>query len=106
MDTRQTRQQPQNTKVLLPQIHSNGSMNRPKSSLANHQNSSMDESILIQPEFQKMEITNGGRMDTGINTIFGTTSSHRRRRNSSNSRPDISPPINLNGRYVKLEFHH
>lgn len=60
----------------------------------------MDESILIQPEHQRMEILNGGRMVDNVSNIINTTSSHRRRRNSSNSRQDISPNKQINGRLV------
>lgn len=56
----------------------------------------MDESILIQPEFQRMDISNNGRMETNgmvqhCNINNSGASSHRRRRNSANSRQECIP---------------
>lgn len=74
--------------VIIPEVHGV----KPKSWTGSNQ-ISMDESILMQPEHQRMEILNNGRQE---NT--NTTSSYRRRRNSSNSRQDTSPNKLVNGR--------
>ncbi|GAB0094965.1 myotubularin-related protein 3 [Sergentomyia squamirostris] len=50
----------------------------------------IDESIQIHPEFQRLDLTNM-RLDSNNYGNTGYTSSHRRRRNSSNSKSDISP---------------
>lgn len=67
--------------------------------------SAMDESILIQPEQQRMEISNGNRYDSNqfVSTASvpnGTMPLYRRRRNSFNSKPppaifDTPPNTNV-----------
>ncbi|XP_055708105.1 myotubularin-related protein 4 isoform X4 [Phlebotomus papatasi] len=51
----------------------------------------IDESIHIHPEYQRLDLTNvrGGDSNNYGNAIY--TSTNRRRRNSSNSKSDISP---------------
>lgn len=57
----------------------------------------MDESILMQPEHQRMDIANGGRSDGAV-TINGIGMHvHRRRRNSSNSKQPTVDVISPNG---------
>lgn len=59
----------------------------------------MDESILMQPEHQRMDIANGGRSET-VTTINGPgmhVPMHRRRRNSSNSKQTTVDVISPNG---------
>lgn len=71
--------------VIIPEVHGV----KPKSWTGSNQ-VSMDESILMQPEHQRMEILNNGRQEN--------VTSNRRRRNSSNSRQDTSPNKLVNGR--------
>lgn len=96
------------TAIVLPEVVNGGSNSSCRGKSWSTSNS-MDESILIQPEHQRMEILNGGRMVDNVSNIINTTSSHRRRRNSSNSRQDISPNKQINGRFVNLYiigFYH
>lgn len=59
----------------------------------------MDESILMQPEHQRMDITNGGRSEsvTLMNGSGMHVPLHRRRRNSSNSKQPTVDVISPNG---------
>ncbi|XP_037035693.1 myotubularin-related protein 3 isoform X13 [Bradysia coprophila] len=75
--------------VILPEVHGV----KPKSWTGSNQ-VSMDESILMQPEHQRMEISNNGRHD---NLPSNPVPTHRRRRNSSNSRQETSPNKLVNG---------
>ncbi|KAG4070158.1 hypothetical protein HA402_003848 [Bradysia odoriphaga] len=75
--------------VILPEVHGV----KPKSWTGSNQ-VSMDESILMQPEHQRMEISNNGRHD---NLPTNPVPTHRRRRNSSNSRQETSPNKLVNG---------
>lgn len=75
--------------VILPEVHGVKSRN----SWTGSNQISMDESILMQPEHQRMEILNNGRQEN-----VPTMSTHRRRRNSSNSRQETSPNKLVNGR--------
>lgn len=59
----------------------------------------MDESILMQPEHQRMDIVNGARSES-MTTMNGNgmhVPLHRRRRNSSNSKQPIVDVISPNG---------
>lgn len=76
--------------VILPEVHGV----KPKSWTGSNQ-VSMDESILMQPEHQRMEILNNGRQE---NIQTNPVSTYRRRRNSSNSRQETSPNKLVNGR--------
>lgn len=76
--------------VILPEVHGV----KPKSWTGSNQ-VSMDESILMQPEHQRMEILNNGRQE---NIPINSMSTYRRRRNSSNSRQETSPNKFANGR--------
>lgn len=102
---------------ILPEVHCG---TKPKSSwqLSNYGNGhSVDDSIVIQPEHQRMNITNGSnaRFDNGVgsngvNPTSGSTSGftaapsslYRRRKNSSNSRQSpldmVSPNNGHTGR--------
>lgn len=61
----------------------------------------MDESILMQPEHQRMDIVNGGSRPDNATTMNGTgvhvPLHHRRRRNSSNSKQPTVDVISPNG---------
>lgn len=81
--------------VILPEVHGV----KPRSWTGSNQ-ASMDESILMQPEHQRMEILNNGRQE---NIPTNPMSTYRRRRNSSNSRQETSPNKLVNGRYL-FEF--
>lgn len=93
---------------ILPLVHSNGITTTTPAARrnfvlgqtltnGNHVSNPMEESILIQPEFQRMEISNNGHVGgTTASHIINTTSSHRRRRNSANSRPNGPPSFPLN----------
>lgn len=76
--------------VIVPEVHGV----KPKSWTGSNQ-VSMDESILMQPEHQRMEILNNGRHE---NVPTNSVSTYRRRRNSSNSRQETSPNKLVNGR--------
>lgn len=78
--------------VILPEVHGV----KPKCWTGSNQ-VSMDESILMQPEHQRMEILNNGRQE---NIPTNPLSTYRRRRNSSNSRQETSPNKLVNGRYL------
>lgn len=84
--------------VILPEVHGV----KPRSWTGSNQ-ASMDESILMQPEHQRMEILNNGRHE---NIPTNPLSTYRRRRNSSNSRQETSPNKLVNGRYVWYHLHH
>lgn len=66
----------------------------------------MDESILIQPEYQRMDIVNGSRSDsaTTMNGIGMQMPLHRRRRNSSNSKQPTVDVISPNGQLPNRLF--
>lgn len=97
---------------ILPLVHGNGTTSTTATTPAARRNfvlgqtitngihhvpNPMEESILIQPEFQRMEISNNGHVGgTTASHIINTTSSHRRRRNSANSRPNGPPSFPLN----------
>ncbi len=78
--------------VILPEVHGV----KPRSWTGSNQ-ISMDESILMQPEHQRMEILNNGRQENVVPTNPMSTA-YRRRRNSSNSRQETSPNKLVNGR--------
>ena len=96
---------------ILPEVH--GGIKPKIWSTIGPSASSMDESIVIQPEYQRMDITNGfasanSRFENNVTQTtpnnFGK-SFHRRRRNSSNSKqsmdvtsPNGMPHRTFNGR--------
>ncbi|KAJ6636385.1 Myotubularin-related protein 3, partial [Pseudolycoriella hygida] len=71
------------SRIILPEVHGVKSKCWTSSNQA-----SLDESILLQHEHQRMEILNIGRQD---NFTTNPISANRRRRNSSNSRQETSP---------------
>ena len=97
----------------LPDVHGISNLN-----LLNNNNNStkhksivsynaMEESIIMQPQFQQMEINGKPHQNNSVenNFVSGYTFSHqnqnhfqRRRRNSSNSKADYSPNKINNGR--------
>jgi hypothetical protein len=83
----------------LPDVHTT---NKSKYLGNGYQNSNMDESIVMQPQFQQLEINGAGTasvISNGSNGHHHQTLQHRRRRNSStNSKIDLSPNKYANGR--------
>lgn len=70
----------------LPKMHSN-------TQFANSNvNLTMDESILILPEHQRLEISNSGKCDTVSNIINASSSDSRRRTSLSNSKNGVTSP--------------
>lgn len=79
-------------------LSSNNSIFSSNNSLVNNP---MDESILILPEYQKLEISASGKCEYVTNNITNTMLAHRRRRtSSSNSRKDNTITKYVNGRFV------
>lgn len=98
---------------ILPEVHYSNKTKTATVGFNHGYNQAMDDSILIQPEHQRMNISatnvqpcsNGNaNLSIGINTAFGGThasSIYRRRRNSSNSRQsplDVTSPNGLQHR--------
>jgi myotubularin-related protein 3/4 len=94
-------------------VNGNGIMNSVSKSKTVVSYNSMEESIIMQPQFQQMEINgkheqifkrNLSSVSEGKNRVETHCSqpSQRRRRNSSNSKDDYSPHKTNNGRYVQF----
>ena len=80
---------------ILPEVHCKPNFT------TNHNgcNNIMDESILILPEHQKLEISSSGKCETLVNSVINSTTQRRRRTSSSNSKNDVISLKNINGRY-------
>lgn len=84
--------------AILPKVHSKPNLSMLNSSSLNSNTvNPMEESILILPEHQKLEISESGKCETVVNNT--STSLRRRRTLSTNSRKEFtSNGKNTNGR--------
>ncbi|XP_055676615.1 myotubularin-related protein 4 isoform X1 [Lutzomyia longipalpis] len=75
----------------LPEVHNRQKLVMPQQPSHPISGGDIDESIHIHPEYQRLDLTNVRLDSTNYGNPIYNNSTNRRRRNSSNSKSDISP---------------